>query len=129
MRSPGALAVNDRGRGAGFLAGLLTSSDVERLMDTPQRAAAIQHDEVVVRRALGGEVLWHCAPLAARRQDVENRIEDFPDIDMPFAPSVARRRNEGLHQTPFLISQVAWITKPFASGVPAMLGCPHDRRS
>ena len=60
-------------------------------------------DEVVVRRALGGEVLWQRAPLTACRQDVENSIEHFPDIDMPFAPSVPRGRNEGLHQTPFVI--------------------------
>lgn len=27
-------------------------------LEQPQRAAAIQHDKVVVRRALGSEVLW-----------------------------------------------------------------------
>lgn len=110
MRSLGALAVNDRGRGAGFLAYLFTSGDVERLMNASQCAAAIQHDEVVMRRALGGKVLWQRAPLTACRQDVENRIERFPNIQMPFTPSVPRGRNEGLHQTPFNISQVARIT-------------------
>ncbi len=71
-------------------------------MDMPQCAAAIQHDEVVMRcalggKALGGKVLRQRDPLAACRQDVENRIEHFPNIHMPFAPSMLRRLNEGLN--------------------------------
>ena len=87
-------------------------------MNAPQRAAAIQHNEVIMRRALGSKVLRQGAPLAASRQDVEDRIEHLADIHMPFASAMPRRRDEGLHQTPFIVSQVAGITRAFTRGVP-----------
>jgi hypothetical protein len=39
-------------------------------MNAPQCAAAIQHDEVVVRRALGSKVFRQRDPLVAIREDV-----------------------------------------------------------
>jgi hypothetical protein len=48
---------------------------------------------------------------------------------MPFASAMPRRRDEGLYQTPFIVSQVAGITHAFARSAPTMLGCLHDSLS
>ena len=125
----GALAVYDRGGRAGFLARLFARGNVERLMNAQQRTAAIQHDKVFVRHALGSKVFRQGAPLAARRQDVEDRIKHLADIHMPFASAMPRRRDEGLHEPLFIVSQITGLTHAFSRRVPAMPGCPNDRRS
>jgi hypothetical protein len=63
------------------------------------------------------------------RGDVKDRVEHLADFYMPFASAMPRRRDEGLYQTPFIVSQVAGITHAFARSAPTMLGCLHDSLS
>src|SRR5712664_3291765 len=57
-----ALAIDDRGGGAGFPFLLLAAGDVERLMNAIQHTIALPPNEVVVDRAVGRKILRDIAP-------------------------------------------------------------------
>jgi hypothetical protein len=88
----------------------------------------IQRGETITRRPFVGEIPGQRAPLTAHRQKVEDRVEHFSNIRMPFAPATPRRLDEGLPQTPLIVRQVPGLTHVLAQSV-AMHGCPHGRRS
>ena len=56
------------------------------------------------------EIARQIGPLATRLQDIEDGIEDFPQIDTPRTPAVFSGRNERFENGPFLIGQVAGVS-------------------
>ena len=100
----------DWNSGAGFLARLFTRRNVERLI-MPECASAMQHDELIMRRAFVSQILRQRAPPAACRQQIEDGVQNIMQADMSLAPSVLRGRDKGLGQIPF-IAEVITKTKP-----------------
>ena len=90
-----------------------------------QGAIAIEQNEIVMRRALRGQVLGQRIPLATRRQHVEDCIDDFANIDLTSSPTAPRRRHEGHDKSPFRFGQITRIAKPATVRRAAVFGCPH----
>src|SRR4051795_7028185 len=102
-----ALAVHDRGRGACVLAGQLTGLFVQGVVEPPQRAVTLPAHKVVVHGAARGQVFRQGAPLAARAQDVEHRVENLAQNNPALPPRPALWDiNEGAGQVPFGVGHV-----------------------
>src|SRR3954447_9249613 len=125
-----ALAVHDRRRGAGLLAGQLAGLLVESMMQTPQRAVTLPTYEVVVHGTARGQVLGQGAPLTARAEDVEHGVDHLAQNN-PALPARPARRDvhEGTGQLPFGIGHISWVTQALAVVGATGLGLPHQRAS
>src|SRR5262249_2579851 len=53
-------------------------------------------------------------PLAARRQHVENAVQNLAHIDRALAAAVLGGWDHGLDNRPFGVDQITWITKAAA---------------
>src|SRR5215211_4459144 len=125
-----ALAVHDRRRGAGLLAGQLARLLVERVMKSPQRAVTLPTHKVVVHGAARGQVLGQSTPLAARAQHVEHCVENLAQINPALPPRPALRDvYEGAGQLPFGIGHIRGVPQALAVVGAASLGRPHQRAS
>src|SRR5205823_5578884 len=89
----GALAVDDRSRRARFASFALAGLDVECVMDALQRAVPIPQHEVGMCRALRRQILRQRLPLAARREHIEDRVENFADVHLAPTPTALSRRD------------------------------------
>jgi hypothetical protein len=125
LRSPGALAVDNRGTGARLASFALAGGDIERMMEALQRAVPIPQREVVMRRALRRQVLRHSLPLTAGREHVEDRVQDLADVRIARSPAALGRPDHRLDQRPFGIAQVAWIPQPTVIGRGTVFRLPH----
>jgi hypothetical protein len=88
LRRLGALGVDDRGTRARFASSRLADRDIERLVDTLQRAVPIPQLKIEMRRALRRQIFRQSLPLATGREHIEDCVEDFALIDRP-PPSAA----------------------------------------
>src|SRR5262249_35600462 len=86
------LAIDAAG-GAGGV-GLLRSADLlaQEVMDGVQRAVVPPLVEVPPDRTLGREVPGEVAPLAAGPQDVEDGIDDIPEVGLSRPPAEVDRK-------------------------------------
>ena len=125
MRRLGTLIVDDVRARACFTARLLAHRDVKRMVDALQRAVPIPQLEIMVHRAFRRQILGQRLPLAAGPQDVENPVQDLAHIHRAFAAAMPGGRDHGLHDRPFGIGQIAWITKATAVRGYAVFGLPH----
>ena len=64
--------------------------------------------EMVIDRALGGEIVGKHVPLAARTVEVKNRVEHFSHVDHA-GPTGGRHRDQGLDQVPLFVAEVGGI--------------------
>src|SRR5207245_2774464 len=68
--------------------------------------------KVVIDRALGEQIMRQHVPLAPAPVEIENRIEDFPHVDLTRAPSawvLLGRRDQRFHDGPLLVREIRWI--------------------
>ena len=107
----GALAVDDGDARTGLASGAFAQLDIERVMDAQQRPVPVPQLQILVHGAARREVLRQGAPLAARREDIENGVQHFAHIDRTLAPAVPGRRDLRRHQRPLTIRQIARITQ------------------
>jgi len=94
-------------------------------MQAPQRAVPSPQRQVIVHRALGRQVLGQSAPLAAGCQNVEDPVQDLAHDHRPLAAAALGRRDQGLHQRPLGVGEVAWVTQPVTRVRLPLLGRPH----
>ena len=94
-------------------------------MDPLQCAVAVPAGEIVVHRALRRQVLGHVLPLAASAQDVEDAVDDLPDVHLALASAGPGGRDQRLNVRPFLIGHVTRVAQPCAVVAGAVLGRPH----
>ena len=116
MRAPlfgalDALAIDDRGGGAGFAFRLLAACDVERLMNAIQHTIALPPDEVAVHRAVRRKVLRQIAPLATGTQDIHHPVHGRPHVDPALATAGLGRRNQRFNIRPLVIRQIARVSQ------------------
>jgi len=104
---------------------MLANRDVQFVMDALQRAIPVPQFEIVMHRALGWQVFGQGLPLAASPQDIENPVQHLAHIDRASTPAMPSRRDHGLHNRPFGISQIAWVTKAASIRGLAVFRCPH----
>src|SRR3989441_7201103 len=68
--------------------------------------------KVVIDSALGQQIMRQHVPLAAAPVQIENRVEDFPHVDLTRAPStwtLRGRRNQRFHDCPLLVCKIRGI--------------------
>ena len=64
-------------------------------------------------------------PLTARRQHIEDRVQDLADVHITRPPAALGRRDHRLNQHPLSVSQVAWIAQATAIGRATVFRLPH----
>src|SRR3954462_12537544 len=84
------------------------------MMDPIQRAVANPPRKIVMQCAARRKVFWNIAPLAAGAQDVHHAVHDGPHFGPPLTAPTSGGRNQRLDTCPFVISQVARISKVIA---------------
>ncbi len=104
---------------------LLATQDVEAVVDPIQRAVPLPQTEIAVQGTARRQILRHAAPLAAGGQDVHQAVHDLAFVHRPFASAPLARRDQRLHQRPFLVREVARITQMIAIVAWAILLGPH----
>src|SRR5690242_8066634 len=81
--------------------------------------------EVVVHRALRGQVLRQSAPLTPAAQDIHQTVHDLADVHGPLVAAALSRRDLRLDRRPFLVGQIALVAQMAAIVTTAVLGRPH----
>src|SRR5262249_36989167 len=114
LRALGTLAVDDRRGRACLPSRLLAYRHIKRVMNALQRAIPGPQVEIGPYRALRRQVLGQRLPLAARRQHVENAVQNLAHIDRALAAAVLGGGEHGLDNHPFGVNQITWITKTAA---------------
>jgi len=86
---------------------LFAAGRVERMVDAGEVTVAVQAQKIIMHSRLRRKVLGQRAPLAAGRQEIQDRIQKF-------AAAVHAtswwRWHFRLNQRPLLVSQVRWIS-------------------
>src|SRR5262249_46515177 len=103
------LAVDAR-RGAGVV-GLLRRADLraEQVVDPVQGAVPAPLVEVPPDGALGGQVAGQVAPLAAGAEDVEDGMDDVPQVGRAGPAAGSGGREEWLDQGPLVVGDVTGV--------------------
>src|SRR5262249_38734358 len=114
LRALGTLAGDDRRGRACLPSRLLAYRHIKRVMNALQRAIPSPQVEIGPYRALRRQVLGQRLPLAARRQHVENAVQNLAHIDRALAAAVLGGWDHGLDNRPFGVDQITWITKAAA---------------
>src|SRR5262245_19580415 len=68
--------------------------------------------KIIIDGTLGQQIVRQHIPLAATAVQVEQRIQDFPHVDLPRAPSswaALGRWEQRCHDCPLLIRQIGWV--------------------
>ena len=120
-----ALAVDDGDRRTCFASHPFPRLDVERMMDACQRPVPVPQIEILVHRRLRRKVLGQGAPLAAGRQQIENRVQHLAHIHRARTAATLGRRDRRFDQRPLRIRQIAWVTKPRPLVRPPVFDRPH----
>ena len=81
-------------------------------MDALQRSVPVPQHEIEMRGALRRQVSRQELPLAARGEDVEDRVENIADNDAAPAAAAPRARNERSDESPLLVGQITRISAP-----------------
>src|SRR5207244_10802988 len=126
LSSLGALAIDDRSRRARLASSALAGLDIERVMDALQRAIPIPQHEVGMRRALRRQILRQRLPLAAGREHIEDRVENFADVHLAPTPTAFSRRDRRFDQRPLAVAQIARVARAMAVGSTAVFRLPHS---
>src|SRR6185369_1644790 len=117
-------------RWTGLLANHLAGLFVNSMVQARERAVALPAHEVVVHGAARGQILGQSAPLAARAEDVEHRIEHLAQNNptRPARPAL-RDINEGAGQRPFRVGHVCGVSQALTVVSATGLSFPHRRAS
>src|SRR5512142_1412123 len=95
-------------------------------MDALQRAVPIPQHEIGMRGAFRRQVLWQRLPLAARREYIEDRVQNFADVHLAPTPAAFGRWYRRFDQRPLAVAQVARVAQAMAVGSTAMFRRPHS---
>src|SRR2546423_5792178 len=95
-------------------------------MDALQRAVPIPQHEVGIRRALRRQILRQRLPLAARREHIENRVENFADVHLAPTPTAFSRRYRRFDQRPLALAQITRVAQAVTVGSTAVFRLPHS---
>src|SRR5882762_7345920 len=104
---------------------MLAGLDIERVMDALQRAVPIPQHEVGMCGAFRRQVLRQRLPLAARREHVEDRVQNLADVHLAPTPTAFGRRYRRFDQRPLAVAQIARVAQAVAVGRTAMFRLPH----
>src|SRR5690242_13070698 len=95
-------------------------------MDALQRAVPIPQHEVGMRGAFRWQILRQRLPLAARREHIEDRVENLADVHLPPTSTAFGRGYRRFDQRPLAIAQITRITQAVAVGGSAVFRLPHS---
>jgi hypothetical protein len=114
LRRRSTLAVDDGGSrlrpAAEFSSGLSDQNS-----DDPVPSASVAPSvKIALNCRIGWKLAWQSPPLAASGQNVEDRLHDLPQIDLPWSPEPPSRRHFPSNQCPFRICQIACVTQSTA---------------
>lgn len=102
---PLTLAIDDRRRQADLLFGHLPHCDEQRMVDANQGAVPFPQSKILMHGAPGWQVSGERPPLATGHQYVEYAVQHLPEVHRPLPTTALPRRDQRLHQSPFLIRQ------------------------
>lgn len=105
-----ALTVDDAGGGNEVTPIGLANPHDKIGIETMPRSIVAPAIEVTLHRRAWREVLRQRAPLAASRQNVEDRIQYSPQINRPRTPQTPPLGQEWDDQSPFFIHHIACVT-------------------
>lgn len=105
-----ALTVDDPRRRASLAAFQVTCLHRQYEADRFQSPAVPPVVEIALNRRVGREVLRRLHPLAARRYQIQDRVEYFPQICRARPSNAVRCRHKRRDQSPLGVAQVACIT-------------------
>src|SRR6266446_6806657 len=71
------------------------------------------------------QVLRQRLPLAARREHVEDRVQNLADVHLAPTPTAFSRRYRRFDQRPLAVAQIARVAQAVAVGRTAMFRLPH----
>src|SRR5438445_385996 len=94
-------------------------------MDALQRAVPIPQHEVGMRGAFRRQILRQRLPLAARREHVEDRVQNLADVHLASTPTVLSRRYRRFDQRPLAVAQITRVAQAVAVRSTAMFRLPH----
>src|SRR5205085_6653742 len=95
-------------------------------MNALQRAVPIPQHEVGMRGALRWQILRQRLPLTARREHIEDRIQNFADVHLAPTPTALGRRYRRFDQRPLAVAQITRVAQAVAVGSTAMFRLPHS---
>src|SRR6202035_3414185 len=121
-----ALGVDDRGCRARLAPLALAGLDIECVMDPLQRAVPIPQHEVGMRGAFRRQILRQRLPLAARREHIEDRVQNFADVHFAPTPTAFGRRHRRFDQRPSAVAQITRVAQAMAIGGTAVFRLPHS---
>src|SRR5262249_26357887 len=119
------LAVDHTGSRARLPLSCLAALHIQCVMHPLDRAVIIPAGQIVVHRALWGQVLGQIAPLAAGAQHIHHTVHHFSHHHRAVAPTMFGWWDLRLDQRPLLIGQVRWVAQLVAVVAGAVLGRPH----
>src|SRR5205085_356647 len=95
-------------------------------MDAPQRAVPIPQHEVGMRGAFRRQILRQRLPLAAGREHIEDRVQNFADVHLAPTPTALGRRYRRFDQRPLAVAQITRIAQAMSAGSTAVFRLPHS---
>src|SRR5205814_2764522 len=119
-------AVNDCCRRAHLASFALAGLDIECVMDALQRAVPIPQHEIGMRGALRRQILRQRLPLAARREHIEDRVQNLADVHLAPTPTAFGRRYRRFDQRPLAVAQITRVAQAVAVGSTAVFRLPHS---
>jgi hypothetical protein len=98
---------------------------VKCMVDAVERAIIPPADKIPVDRAALRQFLRDRQPLTTGAQNLENAVDDFPDIHLTLVSATLGRRDQRFDQTPFVIWQVTGIPQLAAVVAATVVFSPH----
>src|SRR5438094_10410602 len=112
--------------GAHLASFALAGLDIERVMDALQRAVPIPQHEVGMRGAFRRQILRQRLPLAARREHVEDRVQNLADVHLASTPTAFGRRYRRFDERALAVAQITRVAQAVAVGSTAVFSVPHS---
>src|SRR4051794_711399 len=120
-----ALAVDDSGTRRRFAAGLLTGRHEQRHLDAGPDAILPELAKIAIDRALGWELAWQHPPGAAGAQQIQQRVQHFPQPRRPPPATALGGRQQRLDPGELGVGHVGCVAATRAPIVMASGSSPH----
>src|SRR5712672_668188 len=95
-------------------------------MDALQRAVPIPQHEVGMRGAFRRQILRQRLPLTARREHIEDRVENFADVHLAPTPTAFGRWDRRFDQRPLAVAQITRVAQTVGVGGTAVFRLPNS---
>ena len=120
-----ALAVDDRGRGAGVAPDPFAIGHHERVVYPFKAPVVTPGDEPAVDRPPRRQVARHQSPRAACPHDIEDAIDDFPHRPLARPAHRAGLRQVRRDHAPLCVGQIGLVSRDVAAMLLSSGRCPH----